>query len=64
MKASELRNKSVEDLEKELLSLARANFELKMQLAAKQLSKTSEIRKTKKDIARVKTILAEKEGQA
>ncbi len=64
MKASELRNKSVEDLEKELLSLARANFELKMQLAAKQLSKTSEIRKTKKDIARVKTILAEKEVQA
>ena len=64
MKASELRNKSVEDLEKELLSLARANFELKMQLAAKQLSKTSEIRKTKKDSARVKTILAEKEVQA
>ena len=64
MKASELRNKSVEDLEKELLSLARANFDLKMQLAAKQLSKTSEIRKTKKDIARVKTILAEKEVQA
>jgi ribosomal protein L29 len=64
MKASELRNKSVEDLKKELLSLARANFELKMQLAAKQLSKTSEIRKTKKDIARVKTILAEKEVQA
>ena len=47
MKASELRNKSVEDLKKELLSLARANFELKTQLAAKQLSKTSEIRKTK-----------------
>ena len=64
MKASELRNKSVEDLKKELLSLARANFELKIQLAAKQLSKTSEIRKTKKDIARVKTILAEKEVQA
>ena len=64
MKASELRNKSVEDLKKELLSLARANFELKMQLAAKQLSKTSEIRKTKKEIARVKTILAEKEVQA
>ena len=64
MKASELRNKSVEDLKKELLSLERANFELKMQLAAKQLSKTSEIRKTKKDIARVKTILAEKEVQA
>ena len=64
MKASELRNKSVEDLKKELLSLARANFELKMQLAAKQLSKPSEIRKTKKDIARVKTILAEKEVQA
>lgn len=64
MKASELRNKSVEDLEKELLSLARTNFELKMQLAARQLSKTSEIRKIKKDIARVKTILTEKEVQA
>ncbi len=64
MKASELRNKSVEDLEKELLSLVRTNFELKMQLAAKQLSKTSEIRKIKKDIARVKTILSEKEVQA
>ena len=60
MKASELRGKSAEDLQKELESLLRAQFGLRMQVATQQLSNTSQLKKTKRDIARVKTILKEK----
>jgi large subunit ribosomal protein L29 len=60
MKSNELRTKSVEDLKAELLSLLKAQFGLRMQLATQQLSKNSEIRKVRRDIARVRTILGEK----
>ena len=60
MKASELRGKSQEDLQKELESLLRAQFGLRMQVATQQLSNTSQLKKTKRDIARVKTIMKEK----
>lgn len=60
MKASELRAKSEEDLQKELLELRRAQFGLRMQVATQQLTNTSQIGKVRKDIARVKTIQREK----
>jgi large subunit ribosomal protein L29 len=60
MNNKELRTKSVDDLNKELLSLRKAQFSLRMRQATQQLTNTSEIPKVKRDIARVKTILNEK----
>lgn len=60
MKASELRAKSVDELKSELLSLLKAQFGLRMQLATQQLAKTSELKKVRRDIARVRTVLHEK----
>jgi len=62
MKASELRNKDVNELKTELESLLKAQFGLRMQKATQQLSNTSEIRKVRRDIARVRTVLNEKAG--
>lgn len=63
MKAKELRNKSTADLDQELLSLVRAQFGLRMQLATQQLTNSSQLNKVRRDIARVKTILTEKGAQ-
>ena len=60
MKASELRSKSVEELQKELLELRKAQFGLRMQLATQSLTKNSEIERVKREIARVHTVLTEK----
>ena len=60
MKASELKAKSEADLQQELLSLNKAQFGLRMQVATQQLSNTSQLNKVRRDIARVKTILTEK----
>ena len=60
METKELRAKDVAALNKELQDLLRAHFSLRMQKATQQLTNTSQIRKTKRDIARVRTILAEK----
>ncbi|MCF8151032.1 MAG: 50S ribosomal protein L29 [Burkholderiaceae bacterium] len=60
MKTSELKAKSNEDLQKELLELRKAQFGLRMQMATQQLTNTSQIGKVRKDIARVKTIQREK----
>lgn len=60
MKASELRAKDGAALEKELGELLRAQFSLRMQKATQQLTNTSQIRRTRRDIARVRTVLAEK----
>lgn len=60
MKSSELRGKSDEELRKELESLLRAQFGLRMQVATQQLTNTSQLKKTKRDIARVRTIMKEK----
>ncbi|MDD2700303.1 MAG: 50S ribosomal protein L29 [Sideroxydans sp.] len=60
MSASELKNKSVAELHEELLSLSKAQFGLRMQLATQQLSNTSQLKKVRRDIARVKTVLTEK----
>ena len=64
MKASELRTKDVAALEKEVSDLLKAHFGLRMQKATQQLSDNSQLGKTKRDIARVKTILAEKKRAA
>ena len=63
MKASELRTKNDEELRKELQDLLRAQFGLRMQLATQQLGNTSQIKKVRRDIARVRTLLKEKAGK-
>jgi large subunit ribosomal protein L29 len=60
MKPSELRAKDQPALEKELQDLLRAQFGLRMQKATQQLTNTSQIRKVRRDIARVRTVLAER----
>ena len=60
MKATELRNKSVEELNNELIELRRAQFSLRMQLATQQLNQVDQIGKVRRDIARVRSVLAEK----
>ena len=64
MKASELRAKDVAGLEKEVTDLLKAHFGLRMQKATQQLTNHSTLRKTRRDIARAKTILAEKKKGA
>lgn len=64
MKASELRGKNADDLNKELLELLRAQFSLRMQLSTQQSNKTHELRRVRRDIARVKTILGEQATRA
>jgi large subunit ribosomal protein L29 len=63
MKASELNAKSVADLHIELQSLTKAQFGLRMQAATQQMTNTSEVRKVRRDIARVKTVLTQKGAQ-
>ncbi|MBE2260897.1 MAG: 50S ribosomal protein L29 [Candidatus Accumulibacter sp.] len=63
MKVSELRAKSVDELNKELLDLLKAQFGLRMQLATQQLSNNSQIGKVRRQIARVRTLLREKAVQ-
>lgn len=60
MKASELKSKSVDQLQADLLNLSKTQFGIRMQHATGQLGNTSELKKVRRDIARVKTILTEK----
>lgn len=60
MKASELRSKNGEELQKELEALLRAQFGLRMQVATQQLGNTSQLKKVRRDIARVRTLINEK----
>jgi large subunit ribosomal protein L29 len=60
MNPTELRGKSGEELQKELESLLRAQFGLRMQLATQQLTNTSQLKKVRRDIARVRTLMREK----
>ena len=64
MKATDLRAKSVEELNAELIELRRSQFSLRMQLATQQLNKVDQLSKVRKDVARVKLVLAEKAKQA
>jgi large subunit ribosomal protein L29 len=60
MKPDELRSKNEADLNKELQALLRAQFSMRMQLATQQLSNNSELKKVRRDIARVRTVMTEK----
>lgn len=60
MKASELRTKTIAELNHELIDLRRTQFNLRMQKATQQLSKPDQINKVRKDIARIKTVMREK----
>jgi large subunit ribosomal protein L29 len=64
MKTSELRAKDVAALEKEVADLLKAHFGLRMRKATQQLTNHSELGKTRRDIARVKTVLAQKKKEA
>jgi large subunit ribosomal protein L29 len=64
MKASELRAKDVAALEKEVTDLLKAHFGLRMQKATQQLNNTATLGRTRRDIARAKTVLAEKKRAA
>lgn len=59
MDSKELRQRTQTELGDEVKSLLRAQFSLRMQHATQQLGKTSELRKVKRDIARVRTIATE-----
>ena len=61
MKATEVRAMSAEDLEKKLADLKKDLFNLRLQNATNQLDKPNKIGDVKKDIARVKTIIREKQ---
>jgi large subunit ribosomal protein L29 len=64
MKASELRTKDVAALEKEVSDLLKAHFGLRMQKGTQQLTNHSQLKHTRRDIARAKTILVEKKKGA
>lgn len=60
MKPSELRGKDETQLTKELEDLLKAQFSLRMQKATQQLNNTSQLKKVRRDIARVRTVIAQK----
>ena len=64
MKAAELRQKDVAALEAEVKSLQKAHFGLRMQKATQQINNTASLRNARRDIARAKTILVEKQAAA
>ena len=62
MKANELKEKSIEELNTELLNLLREQFNLRMQLNTGQLETPHQVKLVRRDIARVKTVLNQKAG--
>lgn len=62
MKSVELKNKQLSELNVELISLLKAQFGLRMQLATQQLSNTNKLRMIKRDIARVKTFITQQQN--
>ena len=63
MKATELRGKDQDALQKELNELLKAQFGLRMQIATQQLSNTAQLKKVRRDIARVKTVMNSKDAK-
>ncbi|KRB92667.1 MULTISPECIES: 50S ribosomal protein L29 [Oxalobacteraceae] len=63
MKASELRGKDEAALQKELNELLKAQFGLRMQIATQQLNNTAQLKKVRRDIARVKTVMNQKDAK-
>ena len=63
MKATELREKSVEELNAELLKQLEGQFKLRMQASTGQLNQTHLLKQARRDIARIKTVLNQKAGE-
>jgi large subunit ribosomal protein L29 len=63
-KQDDLRSKSADELNRELLELLRAQFGLRMQLATQSLTKNSEISRVRRQIARVHTLITQKKASA
>jgi large subunit ribosomal protein L29 len=63
MNAQELNEKSVEELNSELLSQLESQFKLRMQASTGQLNQTHLLKQTRRDIARIKTVLRQKAGK-
>ncbi len=64
MKATEYRSKSTDELQTQLLNLKKEQFNLRFQQASGELQNTARIRQVRRDIARVNTLLAEKQSAA
>lgn len=60
MDVKELRNMTLVDLKQELQTLLKIQFSIRMQLATQQMANTKQIKRNRRDIARVKTIITEK----
>ena len=64
MKAKELRQKSVSELQAEIVNLRKEQFNLRMQRGTGQLSRPHLLREVRKNVARAKTVLNEKQGKS
>jgi large subunit ribosomal protein L29 len=64
MKAEEVRTQSLDELSDRLASLKKEQFNLRFQTATGQLEKTARVREVRRDIARIKTIAAQKRAAA
>jgi len=64
MKANELKAKTTEELKQEVKELLRAQFSLRMQLSTQQTNKTHELRKVRRDIARVRTVMQQQKPKS
>jgi large subunit ribosomal protein L29 len=62
MKATELRHKTKDELNSLLLDLARERFNLRMQKSTGQLAKPSEVKRVRREMARIQTVMSEKAG--
>ena len=60
MKTAELREKTVEELNEEILALSREAFNLRMQKGTGQLTRPNEVKRVRRQIARIKTLITEK----
>jgi large subunit ribosomal protein L29 len=63
MKSNELRDKTSEDLEAALIEELKQQFNLRMQLSTGQLNESHKVKQTRRNIARIKTVLNQKAGE-
>ena len=63
MKANELREKTSEELEAALIAELKQQFNLRMQLSTGQLTESHKVKQTRRNIARIKTVLNQKAGE-
>ena len=63
MIASELREKSVDELQQDLVELRRQQLSLRIQQSTGQLAQTHEVRQLRRDVARIKTVIQQKAGE-